>query len=49
MLWNKFHLEPHIVLGNIKFVRDTACGLRFQVDQLFKNLEKEKLGLAATA
>lgn len=49
MLWNEFHLEPDIVPTDIKCLGNTACWLRFQVDELFKDFEKEKVVVAAGA
>lgn len=43
MLWDRFHLEPNIERANIECLGNAARGLRFEVDNLLKDVDDEEM------
>ena len=49
MLWDRFHLESNIERANIECHGNAARGLRFEIDNLLKDMDDEKVGFGVGA
>ena len=48
-MWKGFHLESNIVPANIKCLESATYGLRFELDNLLKDQDEEKMSFGAAA